>query len=508
MSEQPAGAGEAGAQPGSESRRPRREVRARRTSFGRRAARRGRAAADTRDASGFTTGRDATGLTGTGLTGTHAYTNTRSVLTTAPDPGRIAKARIAFIRATRVLRRRIRYASEWISSTVTGLGLSLAILVLVAGILGYFLGWLELVAVAYTGLALLIFGVFFLLGRNSYDIGLSLDRDRVVVGESVRATLDVRNPSRFRLPPVKSEVPVGRGLAEFYLGAIRARAASSRHFTVPTNRRGVVRVGPVRTVRADPIGLLRREYTWTAFLELFVHPATISIPATSTGLIRDLEGNPTRDLTDSDVSFHALREYAPGDDRRHIHWKSTARTGQLMVRQFEETRRSHLVIALSLASSDYHSEEEFELAVSVAASLGIRAIRDAREVSVLASAETPEFARRRIVAPRRLDALSRSRLLDDLARIEHAGNASGLIDLARGSADSVSGASVAILVCGSEPTPSQLRAASVAFPPGIEVLAVVCNPGIVPSLRRVGELRVLSVGYLDDLQKSLARAAS
>lgn len=179
-----------------------------------------------------------------------------------------------------------------------------------------------------------------------------------------------------------------------------------------------------------------------------------------------------------------------------------------MVRQFEETRRSHLVIALSRSSADYHSEEEFELAVSVAGSIGIRAIRDARDVSVLASAEMPEFARRVVTTPQRLSSLSKTRLLDDLARIEHSPRALGLVALARGSAESVSGASVAIVVCGSEVTSAQLRTASAAFPAGIEVLAVVCNPGIVPSMRRVGELSVLTVGYLTDVQKALERAAS
>ncbi|WP_374946131.1 DUF58 domain-containing protein [Agreia sp.] len=485
--------------------RPRREVRAGRTAFGRRTARRARALA----ASGTTeTQRAATGLTGTG-----AYTRTRTASGGAAVDGARRGAQVRLFRAVRAARASLERAWRWTSATLTGLGLAMAIVVVAGAAFGYTLGWIELVAVAFTSFALLLLGVFFLLGRNSYDVGLSLDRDRVVVGDDVNATLLVNNPTRFRLPPVKSEVPVGRGLAEFYLGSIPRQGRTTRQFSVPTSRRGVVRLGPVRTVRADPIGLLRREYVWTSHLDLFVHPVTVPIPATSTGLIRDLEGNPTRDLTNSDVSFHALREYAPGDDRRHIHWKSTARTGQLMVRQFEETRRSHLVIALSLASADYHSEEEFELAVSVAGSIGIRAIRDARDVSVLASAELAsaepaEFARRGVNTPRRLSSLSRSRLLDDLARVEHSPRASALTGLARGIADSVSGASVAIIVCGSEATAAQLRSASAAFPPGVEVLAIVCNPGIVPSLRRVGELRVVTIGYLDDVQKALARAAS
>lgn len=267
-------------------------------------------------------------------------------------------------------------------------------------------------------------------------------------------------------------------------------------------------VGPVRTVRADPIGLVRRELAWTDQHEMFVHPRTIAIPSTSTGFIRDLEGNPTRDITSSDVAFHALREYARGDERRNIHWKSTAKTGTYMVRQFEETRRSHLVIALSRASSDYADDAEFEMAVSVAGSLGIRAIRDVRNLSVVTSATTPEFAKRKVFAVRSLSTLSPSRLLDDLSIVDHEESALGLTDVARVAAEQVSGISVAFLVCGSMPTPGELRAASTRFPAGVEVVAVVCDPDTVPGLRRVTGLSVLTIGFLEDLQKSLAKAAT
>jgi uncharacterized protein (DUF58 family) len=264
----------------------------------------------------------------------------------------------------------------------------------------------------------------------------------------------------------------------------------------------------VRTVRADPIGLVRRELFWTGSVDLFVHPRTVGIPSTSTGLIRDLEGHPTRDLSSSDVSFHALREYVPGDERRNIHWKSTAKTGTYMVRQFEETRRSHLVIALSLASGDYASEEEFEMAVSVVGSLGARAIRDARTVSVVASERTPEFAKRKVLAVRQLSTVSGSRLLDDLATVERAESSLAILDVARVTAEQVSGNSVAFLICGSLPTPAQLRAASTRFPLGVEVVAIVCDPETVPGLRRVPGLSVLTIGFLEDLRKSLARSAA
>jgi uncharacterized protein (DUF58 family) len=301
---------------------------------------------------------------------------------------------------------------------------------------------------------------------------------------------------------------VGRGLTELVLPSVPRGSSFEQEFAVPTTHRGVYQVGPVRTVRADPVGLVRRELIWTDVAELVVHPRTIAIPSTSTGLIRDLEGNATRDLTNSDVAFHALREYMPGDERRYIHWKSTAKTGTYMVRQFEETRRSHLVVALSLASADYANDDEFELAVSVAGSLGVRAIRDVRNVSVVASVRTPEFAKRKTLAVRQLSTLTRARLLDDLAVVEQSESALTITDVARVTAEQVTGISVAFLVCGSLPTPGQLRSASTQFATGVEVIAVVCDPDTVPGLRQVAGLSVLTIGYLEDLQKSLAKAAA
>jgi hypothetical protein len=179
-----------------------------------------------------------------------------------------------------------------------------------------------------------------------------------------------------------------------------------------------------------------------------------------------------------------------------------------MVRQFEETRRSHIVVALSLANSDYADDEEFELAVSVAGSLGVRAIQDARTVSVVASEKTPDFAVRKVLAVQALSTVTRSRLLDDLAVIERAESALAIRDVARVTAETVGGISVAFLVCGSLALPAELRAAATMFPLGVEVVAVVCDPEAVPGLRRVADLSVLTIGYLEDLQKSLARAAA
>ena len=152
--------------------------------------------------------------------------------------------------------------------------------------------------------------------------------------------------------------------------------------------------------------------------------------------------------------------------------------------------------------------EEFELAVSVAGSLGVRAIRDVRTVTVVTSELTPEFAKRKVFAVRMLSTLTRARLLDDLATVEHAESALSIEDVARVTGEQAGGVSVAFLICGSGTSAQELRAASTRFPLGVETVAVVCNPESTPGLRRVSGLSVLTIGYLEDLQKSLARSAA
>jgi uncharacterized protein (DUF58 family) len=355
---------------------------------------------------------------------------------------------------------------------------------------------------------LALIAVVYLIGRSPFEVSLALPHHRVVVADPARGAVTLHNPTGRRVLGVKVEIPVGVGLAELAMPSLRAGTSFTNEFAIPTLRRGVIPVGPVRTVRADPIGLVRRELVWTEVEDLVVHPRTIGVPSTSTGLIRDLEGATTRDLTSSDVAFHALREYQTGDDRRYIHWKSTAKTGTYMVRQFEQTRCSHLVVALSLATSDDATEAEFELGVSVAGSLGVRAIRDGRTVSVVVSTVTPDFAKRKSYAVRALATHVPARLLDDLAVVDAASAALGIRDVGRIAAEGNAGISVAFLVCGSLVTPTELRAASHAFPVDVAVVAIVCDPDAVPGFRRVAGLSVLTIGYLEDLRIALARSAA
>lgn len=420
--------------------------------------------------------------------------------------GLVADLVIALVRAVRLLQRASMTALRAASSVITALGWSLLVIAPLALLAGFAWGWLELVVAGAMVLVLILAAVLYLVGRTRLDVQLIPPPSRVAVGDNARAVLRVSNPTRRRSLTQLVDVPVGLSIVPVTVPGLAPGRETQLEVVIPTDRRGRLIVGPVRTERADPIGIVRREVVWTAAREIIVHPRTIDIPSTSSGLVRDLEGQPTRDLTPSDLAFHALREYVPGDDRRHIHWKSSAKTGSLMVRQFEETRRSRIAVVMGIASVDFGSDDEFELAVSVTGSVGARAIRDNRELSVIVSALTPEFAKRAVVAVRRVPTLTPTRLLDDLAVIAHGPSALGILDVARLAGDETRGVSVAFLVVGSTVTPSRLRSAAAGFPPSVEVVVLQCDPEHIPGRRRLGAFTVITIGSLSDLRRAMRGA--
>jgi uncharacterized protein (DUF58 family) len=355
---------------------------------------------------------------------------------------------------------------------------------------GVHYGWAELTTLAALLAIVLLAAFTSAVGRSRYAVTLDLAQRRVVVGERAVGRVEVRNVSSRALLPAEIELPVGGGLAAFPLPRLAPGGTHDDIFVIPTQRRCVLVVGPVRSVRGDALGLVRREVRWTEPVDLFVHPRTVPLSGAAAGFMKDLEGRPTREISASDVSFHALREYVVGDDRRHVHWKSTARTGQLMVRQFEETRRSHLAVALSSNPVDYLDPEEFELAVSVAASLGVQALRSERDVTVMLQSGA-------------LRGGSPGRLLDDLTRATLDPGRDDIVNLAKAVGSGVLGASVVVLLFGAAVTPAQMRRATIRLPLEVRVIAVQCIVGAALQRRTIADLTVLTVGDLGDLPQAM-----
>jgi uncharacterized protein (DUF58 family) len=178
-----------------------------------------------------------------------------------------------------------------------------------------------------------------------------------------------------------------------------------------------------------------------------------------------------------------------------------------MVRQYEETRHSRIAIVLDLAIGDFASEAEFEMAVSAAASLGVQGVRDGRDVLVAASADIPEYSRLHVRSIQTLSTLTAKTLLDGFAGVASGENAMALEAVTRLTVQSFPELSIAFLVTGSQVDLSRLRAAAVAFPSPVAVVAVRADPGAEPTLRTARELSVLTIGALGDLKAMMARGA-
>jgi uncharacterized protein (DUF58 family) len=375
---------------------------------------------------------------------------------------------------------------------VTPLGWIVAGLALAAGLAGGILGWPEFTYLALTLAAGVVVAFAFLVGRARFRVEVELRPRRVVAGERAFGRLLVTNTGARRSSPSRLELPVGRGVAEFAIPALAPAAEHEELFAVPTQKRAVIVAGPASSVRGDALGLVRRSVRWSEPVELFVHPPTVRLRPTAAGLVRDLEGEVTKAITNNDLAFHALRPYEPGDDRRYVHWRTTARTGRLMVRQFNETRRSQLVLLHYAEQRGYASEAEFELGVSVLASIAQQVLRDGTKVRIASGA-----GELRTATP--------ITMLDDSSRIEQQSTSATLRDFARDATKRMPPPSVLLVVVGSVTPIGDLRAASTLFGQDTRTIGLRMEAGSDARLGLVGGVTVATIGALADLPKLMAK---
>jgi len=376
-------------------------------------------------------------------------------------------------------------------SVVTRLGWGFVVGAAVLWLAGTVLGWAEPRIAAVGMLVLVGLAALLTVGGTNLRLRVWLMPPRVQAGATSQATLTAVNRGR-QTAPATIELPVGETVATFAVPSLRPAEQYRAFFDVPTTRRGVITVGPVTTVRGDPFGLARREVSRAEPVELFVHPRVIPLPSVDAGLVRDLEGRPTSDTSSSDLDFHTLRGYQPGDEQRHIHWRSSARataargTTTLLVKSYTDTRRSHLGVVVDARPTSYHDDDAFEAGVVAAASVAVRALRDDMDVTVVAG----DHAVDRSDIPRTLDGFARVQPTStDLPAL-----AAHLVTLAPAT-------SIVLLVTGSENPFTDLRRSTAQFGPQVRVLALRIRPGQPSSMASAYGLTVLSMADLADLSR-------
>lgn len=233
-------------------------------------------------------------------------------------------------------------------------------------VLGAVAGILVLGAAIYTGAL-----------RVSVNVDRELHPPRVHAGTPSRVDLRVQNQGSRRSPVLGllDDVSGTRG-AQLAVGPLAPGAAARAAYRLPTERRGVLVVGPLRVVMSDPFGFTRLTMTASGVSELTVYPQVDDVtPIPLTTGADPLAGasHPTAIGRTGD-DFYALRPYQVGDDLRRVHWPATARHDQLMVRQDELPWQARATVLLDLRASAT-SAASIEAAVSAAASLVMASAR-------------------------------------------------------------------------------------------------------------------------------------
>jgi uncharacterized protein (DUF58 family) len=138
----------------------------------------------------------------------------------------------------------------------------------------------------------------------------------------------------------------------------------------------------------DPFGLARRSWVVAGPTDVLVCPRVHDIlaPEQRGGrLVASVEPVQARAQAADGEEFLTLREYEVGDDLRRVHWRSTARVGELMIRQDEAQWRARAVVVIDVRP-DAHDVASFEIAVEATASVVDCLTKLRRRVEVLTSA--------------------------------------------------------------------------------------------------------------------------
>lgn len=264
-------------------------------------------------------------------------------------------------------------ASDWTLLTRSGVGAAVVGVGLI--IVGLSLRYEELLVLGIIAVLLVGFGLWVAQRPLQAGVERRLTTVRVQRGDPIRATYRVRNDRRFSTPRAVVIDECDTIRQRTVLPPVPGRSVVDIPTSIDTRRRGIHQLDHLTIERVDPfwmaVGRRRRE----AYGIVTVHPRIYELTGTS-GLAQAVENEAARRLSSTDPlsGFVSMREYVQGDDPRLIHWPTTARVGEMMVREHFEVRRPEFTIVLDSAGS-VASADDFEEMADVAASIAVHSIR-------------------------------------------------------------------------------------------------------------------------------------
>ncbi len=164
--------------------------------------------------------------------------------------------------------------------------------------------------------------------------------------------------------------------------------AQSGQYQIRLSQRGRYRMGPLRISSRFPLGLVERSRVFSVTDEVLIYPRIGRISPHWRQRLNGATELVSRNQPHHGVfhdDFHRLREFRSGDNPRAIHWRSTARRGELVLREFHQNREHTMSIVLDLfapPSSKDQRNETVEFALSFVASLLVERGRECRDGSL------------------------------------------------------------------------------------------------------------------------------
>ena len=243
-------------------------------------------------------------------------------------------------------------------------------------------------------LAILVVGGSYVvtrLGLSDLEAGYAVRQLHGHVGERLKITYTLRNTSRIPKPWLEvhnpTSLPGGLPGRAINLGP---RGERSWLIRAPLARRGHFRIEPLQIQTGDPFGFFEASASVGQGVSVVVYPRVEPIPQWRIPAA-SLEGShsaPERTLQTTPLAT-TVRPWAPGDSMNRIHWKSTARFGEIQVKEFDLETTADAWIVLDLqreVQTGRGDESTVEAAIRAAASIADKAISENRSVGMTVNA--------------------------------------------------------------------------------------------------------------------------
>ncbi|MCC3762981.1 DUF58 domain-containing protein [Glycomyces sp. TRM65418] len=278
-----------------------------------------------------------------------------------------------------------RLANLALAVPVTGRGVGLAVAAVALLGAGWAWGYPELATVGAAAALACVAAGSVIAAKPRLDVERSVTPDRVSVDDTATVSLTVTNTGRWRSVNARAVDAFGdprqthgspvspRGLetrrVAVPLARLRPGKSAGASYTIRAERRGVVDAGPLSIGKRDLLGLAATAGNFGPTARLWVHPRLHRLGRTPDGLARSLEGTADK-VEQGSLTFHALREYVIGDELRHVHWRTSARIGKLMVKEHLDTSLPTVAIAVDDRPESWPDPDQpFEAACEAAYSI-------------------------------------------------------------------------------------------------------------------------------------------